>query len=64
MKNIFLHEPYFFSNEIKNLSNCIKTGWVSTGGNFVNEFEKNLINYTKSKYSVALNSGTTALDLS
>ena len=64
MKNIFLHEPYFFSNEIQNLSNCIKTGWVSTGGNFVNEFEKNLINYTKSKYSVALNSGTTALDLS
>ena len=42
MKNIFLHEPYFFSNEIKNLSNCIKTGWVSTGGNFVNEFEKKL----------------------
>ena len=64
MSNILLHEPYFFSDEIKNVSNCIKTGWVSTGGNFVKKFEDNLVQYTKSKYSVALNSGTTALDLS
>ena len=64
MSNILLHEPYFFSDEIKNISNCIKTGWVSTGGNFVKRFEDNLTNYTKSNYSVALNSGTTALDLS
>ena len=64
MSNILLHEPYFFSDEIKNVSNCLKTGWVSTGGNFVKKFEDNLIKYTKSKYSVALNSGTTALDLS
>jgi perosamine synthetase len=64
MSKILLHEPYFFSDEIKNLSNCIKTGWVSTGGNFVKKFEENLVNYTNSKYSVALNSGTTALDLS
>ena len=64
MSKILLHEPYFFSDEIKNLSNCIKTGWVSTGGNFVKKFEENSVNYTNSKYSVALNSGTTALDLS
>ncbi len=64
MSNILLHEPYFCSDEIKNVSNCIKTGWVSTSGNFVKKLEDNLINYTKSKYSVALNSGTTALDLS
>jgi len=30
----------------------------------VKKFEENLVNYTNSKYSVALNSGTTALDLS
>jgi dTDP-4-amino-4,6-dideoxygalactose transaminase len=42
MKNIFLHEPYLSSNEIKNLSNCVKTGWVSTGGPYVKELEKNI----------------------
>jgi perosamine synthetase len=63
MKNIFLHEPYFFSNELKNISQCIKTGWVSTGGKFVKDFENKLCKYTNSKYAVALNSGTSALDL-
>lgn len=64
MKNIFLHEPYFFSDELKNLSKCIKSGWVSTGGQYVQEFENQITKFTKSKYSVALNSGTSALDLS
>jgi len=64
MSDILLHEPHFFSNEIKNISSCINSGWVSTSGNFVREFEHKLINYTNSRYSVALNSGTTALDLS
>ena len=64
MSNILLHEPFFFSNEIRNVSSCIKTGWVSTGGQFVSQLEDKLCNYTKSKFSVALNSGTTALDLS
>ncbi len=63
MNNIFLHEPFFFSDEIKNLSKCINTGWVSTGGKFVKEFENHLTSYTNSKYAVALNSGTSALDL-
>ena len=63
MKNIFLHEPFFFSDELKNVSECLKTGWVSTGGKFVKEFESNLCKYTNSKFAVALNSGTSALDM-
>ena len=64
MSNIFLHEPHFFSNELKNLTSCIKTGWVSTSGGFVDKFEKILTKFTNTKYSIAVNSGTTALDLS
>lgn len=64
MKQIFLHEPYFHSDEIKNLKKCIKSGWVSTGGKFVKDFEKKISNFTNTKYSVALNSGTSSLDLS
>ena len=63
MKKIFLHEPHFLGKEISYIKSCIKSGWVSTSGNFVQEFEKKISNFTKSKFSIALNSGTSALDL-
>ena len=58
-----LHDPIFFGNEIKYLNQCIKSGFVSYVGNFVNIFEKKLCLFTKSKYSVAISSGTSALHL-
>ncbi|MDC0916129.1 LegC family aminotransferase [Candidatus Pelagibacter sp.] len=61
---IFLHQPFFFKDEIKFLNNCIKTKWVSTGGSYVSKLEKEISKFTKAKYSIALNSGTAALDLS
>ena len=64
MKKILLHEPFFFGEEIKHLKNCINSKWVSTGGNYVSKFEKEIEKFTKAKYAVALNSGTSALDLS
>ena len=64
MKTIQLHEPYFFSDELKSLNSCVKSGWVSTGGQYVKQLENQISKFTKSKYSIALNSGTSALDLS
>ena len=60
---ILLHEPFFFKNEYKFLKNCISTKWVSTGGSYVSLLEKEISKFTKAKYAIALNSGTTALDL-
>ena len=34
-----LHEPYFDRNEINELKKCIKSGYVSTIGNYVKKFE-------------------------
>ena len=64
MKKIILHEPYFFGNEIKHLKKCIETKWVSTGGEYVSKFEREIEKFTKAKFAVAVNSGTSALDLS
>ena len=50
MKQIFLHEPHFHSNEISNIKKCIKSGWVSTGGKFVKDFEE--------KYQILLTQNT------
>ena len=62
-KNKRLHDPIFFGNETKYLNQCIKSGFVSYVGNFVKTFEKKLCLFTKSKYSVAISSGTSALHL-
>ena len=64
MKKIILHEPYFFGNEIKHVKKCIDTKWVSTGGEYVSKFEREIEKFTKAKFAIAVNSGTSALDLS
>tara|TARA_B100001093_G_scaffold495600_1_gene540272 strand:+ start:3256 stop:4431 length:1176 start_codon:yes stop_codon:yes gene_type:complete len=58
-----LHTPIFNGNEIKYLKECIKSSYVSYVGEFVKKFEKRLCQYTKSNFSVAVNSGTAALHL-
>lgn len=64
MKKIDLHPPFFKKKDaFKNLKNCIYTGWVSTSGKFIKEFEAQIIKYTGAKYAIALNSGTSALHL-
>ena len=62
-KFIPLHEPTFFSDEKKYLDKCIKEGFVSTAGRFVNEFEDNIKKLTKSKYAIAVVNGTSALQI-
>ena len=62
-KFIPLSEPKFDQNEIKNLTESIKTGWVSSLGQFVTNFEEGFANFTQRKYALAVNSGTAALHL-
>ena len=59
-----LNAPTFFKNEKKYLEQCIDTSWVSTAGSFVSKFENKIAEYTQSKYVIACNSGTAALQIS
>ena len=61
---INLHSPSINKDAINYLKKCVKTGWVSTGGNLVTQFEKKIENITGSKYAIACNSGTSALHIS
>ena len=63
-KNIYLHEPKFIGNEKKYLSRCIDTNFVSSVGKFVDEFEKKIAKYTKTKYAIATTNGTSAIHVS
>lgn len=58
---IALHEPIFGGNEWTYVKECIDTGWVSSVGKYVNEFERRLAEVTGSQFAIATSSGTAAL---
>lgn len=58
---IGLHEPEFAGNEWAYVKECLDTGWVSSVGKYVNEFEVRLAAYTGAKHAVAVVNGTAGL---
>lgn len=58
-----LDEPYVGNEEIKYLTEAIKSGWISSQGPFVKKFEKMFADYIGVKYAVSCFSGTSALML-
>ena len=58
-----LSEPYLGKADINIVTKSIKENWVSTAGKKISKFENKISNYTKSKYCVACNSGTSALHI-
>lgn len=60
---IFINEPHVFGQEYKYLKLSLEKNWISSGGSIVNEFEKKIKKYTKSKFAISCNSGTSALHI-
>ena len=58
-----LHEPEFAGNEWAYTKECIDSGWVSSAGKFVEEFEARLAQYTGARSAVAVVNGTAALQI-
>ncbi len=58
-----VNEPLFDGNEKKYLNECIETGWISSEGPFVKEFENKFSSYVNRSYGVAVASGSAALDI-
>ncbi|WP_292010868.1 LegC family aminotransferase [Chryseobacterium sp.] len=58
-----LHAPYFGGNEKKYLNETIDSTFVSSVGEFVNRFEKDIAEYTGAKYGIAIVNGTNALHM-
>lgn len=56
-----MHEPEFSGNEWNYVKECIDTGWVSSVGKFVDQFEQQLAEITGVKRAVAVVNGTAAL---
>lgn len=56
-------QPLLNGNELAYVSDCIKTGWISSQGAYVKRFEKEFAEYCGAEYAVAVSNGTVALHL-
>ena len=60
---LLLSGPNMAGNELKYVTECITTGWVSSVGAYVDQFEKMSAEFAGTKHAVATSSGTTALHI-
>ena len=61
---IILHDPRFCGNERKYLLDAMDSNFVSSVGEYVSKFEKEVAEYTGSPFAVAAVNGTSALHIS
>lgn len=59
-----VNEPLLEGNEEKYLLECIRTGWISSEGPFIERFEQSFADYIGRKHAIAVTNGTSALDAS
>lgn len=55
--------PHLGGNELKYVTDCIETGWVSSAGAYVTKFEEMVANFASCKYGIAASNGTSGLHL-
>lgn len=63
-KFIPLSVPNIKGNELEYVTQAVKDEWVSTGGSYIETFEKNISTYLGIEQAVAVQSGTAGLHLS
>ncbi len=57
-----VNEPLLDGNEYKYLMECIETGWISSEGPFVQEFERGMAKAASRRHGIAVCNGTVALE--
>ncbi len=58
-----VNEPLLTRHEEEYVAECVRTGWVSSSGHFVDEFERKWAGYCGRKHGIAVCNGSAALDL-
>ena len=65
MKNEFIpvNTPIMTGNELKYVTDCINTGWISSEGSYISKFESAVAQKVNRKYGIAVSNGTAAIDI-
>ena len=58
-----VNEPVVGPREMEYVEECLKTGWISSAGRFISEFETSWANYCGVEHGVAVCNGTLALQI-
>jgi perosamine synthetase len=58
-----VNTPLLSGNEKKYISECIETGWISSEGPYVKQFEIGFSSYIGKKHGVCVSNGSAALDI-
>ena len=58
-----LSVPFLNGNEWKYVKDCLDTGWISSAGSYVNQFEQQVAAYAGAKYGIACMNGTVGLHI-
>ena len=62
-KFIPVNTPLINNTDALSVSKSIKSGWISSEGPSVNEFEKKIAKFLSRKFGCAVSSGTAALEI-
>ena len=62
-KFIPVAEPLMGARELELVTDCVTTGWISSLGKYIPQFEQEFSAYCNTKFGVATSNGTTALHL-
>ena len=63
MKKIYLSPPHMSGKELDYIKEAFEQNWIAPIGPQLNKFEEEVAKYTKSKYAIAVSSGTAGLHL-
>lgn len=58
-----VNEPVVSKEAKENVLDCLKTGWISSAGSYIQQFEESFSDYIGKKYGITTSNGTTALHL-
>ena len=65
MKSEFIpvNIPDINEDDVKAVNEVVQSGWISSTGKYISDFEENFSNYIGVKYAAAVSNGTGALDI-
>ena len=58
-----VNKPHISKNAVKYVTECVKTGWISSSGSYIKTFEENFAKFIGVKHAITTTSGTAALHL-
>ena len=61
--SIPVYTPHLSTSATKNVQHCLESGWISSKGIFIDQFEKAWAEKCNVRHGIAVNSGTSALEI-